>query len=183
MVAPSDKLAWQVRNILSAIDLCLKNELITPSLILIYSTIDIMAWLDREVSHEDVQRDDFIHWVETYLLSGSELSCRAIDLYAARCSLLHSNTAESALTRKGDATRIFYAWGIAQKQNLEKLIDSVDASSAKAIHIEALFSSLQIGVAKFLLSIENDPRHATLVYERSAKCFIIIPPIEIEPEK
>ncbi len=140
-----------------------------------------MAWFDREVSHEDVQRSDFIRWVETYLLSEADAPCTAIDIYAARCSMLHSNSAESALSRKGAATHIFYAWGTAQKQNLEKLIDSVDAYSAKAIHVEELFSSLQIGVAKFLLNIENDPCHAALVYERSAKCFIIIPPIEIEP--
>ncbi len=167
-----ENMELQILRLVSAIDLCLSKKFITPSLILIYSTIDIMAWLDQHEGHEDVQRDDFIRWADKYILPDSGLSSTAIDLYAARCSLLHSNTAESALTRKGDATRIMYAWGNAREEDLEGVIEFVGTYPARAIHVEKLFAALKAGIERFLLHIENDPTRDAVVRARAAKFFI-----------
>jgi len=89
-----------VKVLLKAIDTCLKNELQLPGLILLYTGIDSMAWLNRPKLQPDVRRNDFIYWVNRYLLPDSGLACEALDLYAARCALVHSYTSESSLTRQ-----------------------------------------------------------------------------------
>jgi len=73
-----------IDHLLTAIETCIANKFTLPALILMYSAIDTMAWLNRDEEHEDVTRSDFILWVETFLLPDSGLSCTAIDLYAAR---------------------------------------------------------------------------------------------------
>ncbi len=162
-----------------AIEGCLKTRLATPGLLLLYAGIDIMAWLNRPESHPDVRRSDFIGWADKYLLPGTGLACSAIDLYAARCSLLHSYTAESRLTREGDAKQIFYAWGVGRAEDLQGLIDYVGTHSAVAVHIEHLFDAFRLGVERFKEALSNDPDQANLVYKRADKFFSNIPPLSI----
>jgi len=143
---------------------------------LAYAMIDIMAWLDRDVKHKDVQQDDFIKWVETYLLPNSQLSCTAIDLYAARCSLLHSYSAESRLSRQGRASEIFYAWGVADEQDLQKLIDLEGSRDAKAVQVEELLVALKRGIEQFI----PNARHNQLVIDRADKFFSNMPSIQAD---
>jgi len=58
----------KAQELIDSIDLCYSCKLFTPSLILLYSAIDIMASLDRETSHDYVLRCDFLAWVDTYIL-------------------------------------------------------------------------------------------------------------------
>ena len=163
-------------HLLTAIETCIANKFTLPALILMYSAIDIMAWLNRDEEHEDVTRSDFILWAETFLLPDSGLSCTAIDLYAARCSLIHSYTAESRLSREGKASEIFYAWGNAQEQDLQKLIEWVNTRDAKAVHVEKLFAALKVGVGRFITFVQ----HAELVRARAEKFFTNMPPMKVE---
>ena len=66
-------LGMHISDLLSGIKLCYENELQTQSLILIYSTIDILAWLSLPEGCQKVKKDDFVHWAESYLLPGSGL--------------------------------------------------------------------------------------------------------------
>ena len=172
----SSTLETQAQHLLSSIDLCFKNQFITPSLMLTYATIDIMAWLDRDKCHQDVQRSDFIKWVEVYLLPNSQLSCSAIDLYAARCSLIHSYSAESKLSREGKASEIFYAWGTSEEQDLQQLIDLEGSRDAKAVQIEKLLTALRQGVEQFIANV----CHSQMVIDRTEKLFANMPGFKIE---
>lgn len=140
----------QIQKMLGAIQLCLDHRFEIPALTLIYSTIDIMAWLNRDENHADVDANDFVRWVETYLLPDSDLPCTAIDLYAARCSLVHSYTAESRLSRMGKASQIYYTWGSADERELQRIIDWVGTRQAKAIHVDKLFQRVSIGIQRFI---------------------------------
>jgi hypothetical protein len=158
-------------HLLAAIETCMKDKFTLPALILLYSTIDIMAWLNRSEEHPDVTRSDFIQWVDTFLLPDSDLSCTAIDLYAARCSLIHSYIAESKLSRESKASEIYYAWGSAQEQHLQALIEWVSAYDAKAVHVEKLLDALKIGISRFLASTQQ----SELIRTRAGKFFTNIP--------
>lgn len=171
-------LETQSKHLISAIDLCLEKDLIAPGLILTYSTMDIMAWLDREETHPDVQRDDFIRWVQTYMLPDSELSCTATDLYAARCSLLHSCSTESRLSREGGASQIFYSYGEAGEQDLQALIDWEAGTDAKAVHVDRLVSALKTGIDRFLSAADR----ASAVRERAVKMLSHMPPFKLITE-
>ncbi len=168
-----------INEMLSAIDICLKSEFFIPSLILIYSCIDIMAWLNRKKSHKDVKASDFIRWVEKYLLPDSGLNCKAIDLYAARCSLLHSytaesklsRTAESKLSRKGDVNKIFYAWGKERAKELEYVFDRIVNERIYIIEVHDFFDELKNAIEKFLEFILKDPELIKIIEFRAQKFF------------
>lgn len=165
----------RVTHLFSAIENCMDEKYKLPALILIYSTMDTMAWLNRDETHYDVTRSDFLSWVETFLLPDSGLSCLSIDLYAARCSMLHSYSAESKLSREGKASQIFYAWGNANEKELQRLIDTANTHNAKAIHIDRLYMALKVAVQRFLGATKN----AELIKDRADKFFTDILPTHL----
>lgn len=77
----------------SGIEACIEKNLTLPSLILIYSAIDTAGWLDSD--ERDATRRSFTDWVDRYLLSVRPLRCSSMDLYAARCGVFHTLTADS----------------------------------------------------------------------------------------
>jgi hypothetical protein len=154
----------------AGIEVCIEKELNAPALILIYSAIDTIGWLD---SVDDfATRTSFINWVNTYLLKAKTLKCSAIDLYSARCGLLHTFTAESRLSSEKKALRIFYAWGTGSVQYLQRLIDSSHKSSEYvAVHVNDLYKGWQLGVKNFIEDLEKDHERKSRVYKKAAKFF------------
>ena len=96
-------LLHNIANHLRAIHLCLDNHLRMPALILIYSGIDIMAALSRPAAAEKVVRADYIAWAERYMRCQERLGVSGIELYAARCGVVHTATADSQLSNEGKA--------------------------------------------------------------------------------
>jgi hypothetical protein len=143
------ELREKLDSLLDAVELLLSNKLHGPSLILIYSTIDVLAWLGRHETHPDVTRKDFITWAQTYLLPLPESKITATNLYSARCSVLHSYSVESRLSREQEAVEIFYAWGSATSSDLQRIIDST-GRNAIALQTENLVEALRRGIDKFL---------------------------------
>ena len=109
----------KLSELTKSIEICLDAKLQMPALILMYCTIDILSSLNRPKDKEDSDRKEFISWVARYLLPKTNLNCKAKDLYAARCGLVHTYTPESQLNRHRKAKKIFYAWG-AQIRNISK---------------------------------------------------------------
>lgn len=160
-----------VEDLLAAIYICLKKELILPSLILIYSGIDIMASLSRPESHNFVKGENFINWTDKYLIPKSNLSCKGIDIYAARCGIVHSYTAEAKLTRKGLAKKLFYSYGKADSKKLQKRLEQLNITEAIAIDVNSLFVAFCNAIERFGNSLLSDKDFAKLVYTRARKFF------------
>lgn len=165
-----------VNQLLNTIDSNFQSKAILPSLILVYSCMDIMAWLGRSESHQDSTRSDFKDWVRTYLLPSSSLGCKVNDLYAARCSIIHSYTSESTLSREGQAKKIFYTSGLASSKVLQKGIDnSIEKGNAIVVHIDTLINALKTAIERFNEGLSKNSSLATLVYNRAKKFYIYIP--------
>ena len=99
----------QVENLLRAIRLSRDQGLLIPALMLIYSTIDGMAWCVRANSNGNVTEADFENWVETYMFQGSSAGVlKAVDLYGARCSMLHGQVSESKKSKNAVAREVHY---------------------------------------------------------------------------
>lgn len=175
-----DFLKNKLDEMIKAADICFEAKLRTQALILIYCTIDILAWLTRPTSQPDVQRKDFISWVEKYILPNTSLTCNAIDLYAARCALVHSYISESKLSREGKAKQIFYVWGNADEEHLQKLIDAEGSYNAVSIHIDKLYDGLKKGIVEYINLLFGDSQQAQIVYERAKKFFSDIPRKQLE---
>ena len=164
-----------INDLLQSIDLCFRNQFLLSGLTLLYSTLDIMAWLSQPQSQTDVQRDDFIRWVDKYLLPNTRLSCNVIDLYAARCSIVHSYSAESKLSRNGVARPICYTSGNKDPKRLQDDLNSVEYN-AVVIHIDTLFNALKNSIDDFRKDINSNIELAERVFGRSETKFYSILP-------
>ena len=150
--------------VFKAIDDCIEKHRTLPALILIYATIDIVASLQRQEG--EGTRSSFVRWAESYLTPAAELDCSGIDLYAARCGILHTLTTEADLVHKGEAKRVVYAWGTAAAPKLQEASRLLGYDQV-VVHVAILRDSLRGAVARFLEDLERHP-HLRVEAERAA---------------
>lgn len=156
--------------------MCLEKRFITPALVLIYSGIDTLAWLDRRHDQPDVTGSDFIRWIDTYMLPDDRIHCTSADLYGARCGLVHSFSPLSSRSRSGLAREIYYSWGTARKQDLELSIDSEFGKDQKvAMHVDFLIEAFRDAIQAFYVALEGNPEWQSVVMDRAGKWFIHMP--------
>ena len=130
-----------------------------------------MAWLNRKKKHPYVGRSDFIRWTKDFLLPNSRLRCKAIDLFAARCSIVHSSTAESRLSRDGKADKIFYAWGVERARELQLFFDMRASEVIHVVEINQLFDAFRKGIQRFIDFVLQDQEKIKLIKHRAEKLF------------
>jgi hypothetical protein len=159
-----------VQQLILAIDLCLEKGLTAPVLALVHVGIDTMAWLGLPDDQHDVTGEDFMQWVDTYLLPESGISCSALDLYSARCGVLHSMTGESRAIRRRTAKRLFYAWGNRNAEDLQRMVDLLDEPIV-AVQMETLVSAFRTAIDRFVAANERDRGLRERVGARMGKVF------------
>lgn len=165
------KLYTNMMQLGAGIEACLEKRLITPALILLYSAIDITSWLASDNPNASV-RDCFTSWVKDYMLPSKPLECSALELYAARCGLVHTLTPDSRLVEQGGVRRIGYAWGTAKSNDLQRLINSTNWSDKLvSVQVEELYEAWRLGLLAFTKELQENSQRATAVYERANKFF------------
>ncbi|WP_192943710.1 hypothetical protein [Vibrio diabolicus] len=140
-------------EIFTAIELCLEKNMMMPSLSLIYTTIDTLAWIafgDLAVGKR------YKKWINTYMCHDGSLDANADDFYAARCAILHTLTPNSDLSEKKKARVVMYAWGDADVDFLRKQIELVGSKGYVAVHMNDLWSAFKNGVLSFMKEFSND---------------------------
>ena len=144
---------------------CIDQKLLMPSLILIYTLIDSLAWASSDKSTGSV-RSHFEGWVTKWLLSF--LPCTATELYAARCGILHTLTSKADLTAGGKVREIAYAWGTAKSEDLQATINHFENMPVVAVHVETLFQAVRLAMADMLEKSDSDPSLAKCLNEAAA---------------
>jgi hypothetical protein len=147
--------------------------------ILLYSSIDIMASLDRNPAKIDVDAVEFEGWIERYMLvgDGAKLPCTAKDLYAARCAILHTMTLESKKSRENKARLIFLAYKPADIVAFQEALDRAELNGQKgvAVYWDELGSAFSVAIMRFSKAIESDSVKAKQVYQRAGKIPVFLP--------
>jgi hypothetical protein len=147
-------------SLLESIEDCLQRTRILPCLTLVYAGIDVIASLEKRDGERT--KAAFVRWVDGYLLKAKPLPCTALDLYAARCGVLHTFTGESDLLRKGKVRRILYAWGTAEAADLTEASRGIGRLDV-AIHVRDLIDAFRTGLADYLDDVSKHPaRQRTL---------------------
>jgi len=123
-------------QLLVSIEDCRSRQHILPCLVLLYSGIDVMASLER--AGPDVEKKDFQRSVTSYLLAGHSFDCTADDLYAARCGIVHTFSAESRLSRDRKAKPVVYAWGDGKVESLMKVSTDIMREKYRFVHLDEL---------------------------------------------
>lgn len=149
----------------AAIELCIDNKLIMPALVLLYSGIDVVGSLERKPDMGT--KASFIQWVDTYMLKAKPLGCSAVDLYGARCGLLHTMAAESDLSRSGKARQVIYAWGSAKSEDLNTAGRLLDRTDDVSVHVNELFDAFKHGLIYYFNEVDADEARRTLILKNA----------------
>jgi hypothetical protein len=154
----------------TGIKACADKKLQLPALMLAYTAIDICGWLACTDAEGSV-RKNFIQWTEKYLLPARQLPCTSLDLYSARCGLLHSYTPESRLVSEGAAKRIYYAWGNANAADLQRAIEHEGRTDLVAIHVSDFLEAFGLGLAAYFADLDSNPALAAAFDSKAAVAF------------
>jgi len=164
-----DQLIENIGHIQRSIALLHNHGFNIPLLILAYSLIDILSWLDRSDDHDDVSRTDFLSWADLYIKPEDNFGCSSLDLYGARCSIVHSYSSESKLSRDRETNRIFYLWGNAKEEILAIAIKERELSDKVIIiRIETFIKTINHGINEFI----DNKGDNELVLQRASKFFM-----------
>lgn len=153
-------------------NLKLKHEL--PALTLMYSLIDALSWLSSTSNNTKI-RDRFTLWVDKYLLKGGNLECSALDLYAARCAIIHTLTSDSNLSENGYAKRAIYTTDYSNKKHLEN--KKIDFDRFVIININLLFRELGSGILNFAKHVDTNKTVQKQVIAKAKKYYFLLPKI------
>jgi hypothetical protein len=166
----ANELSRTLLPLVQGIQVLFKEGLLGPALVLLYSTIDTMAWLSRPVNSQKTDRNDFIRWVDEYILPNDSIPCTALELYKARCGVVHSHTTE--FEGSTSLSQLFYVpkenWdeinGLTKRRradfpNPNLKISLIDQN-------ELLLRTIQ-GIISFIEKTSSDPYMSSVVLDRS----------------
>lgn len=140
------------------------------TLILLYTGIDAMAHLTMPAGKDKVTRADFVAWVEKYLqFRGADknptLTLPGIELYAARCALLHTYSSEADLHKEGKVKRqIGYG-----DEFLPEVAEKAEIKHLVMVSIRGLVDAFARGIAATLQDIKSNEPRSKLFSERLDK--------------
>jgi hypothetical protein len=165
-----ESLIAHIESLAGAVNLCMSQGYVLPTLLLIYASIDMLASLVRAEDQADVSREDYVRWVDKYLIPAGKLPCTALEIYGARCGLLHSYGADSRLNREGKVRLIAYARG-AYSGPTE--IATSAGESLVVVHVSDLFGGWHRGAEAFLKDLAEDSVLAERAYRRAGRLYSV----------
>ena len=98
-----------IGNLIEEIKRCEAAGATMSAVAMAYICIDTMAFLGMPEDKEIQSSKEFVDWVDTYLKGHADqpYQYRGIDVYAARCSVLHTFGSEAALHRANPDIKLF----------------------------------------------------------------------------
>jgi hypothetical protein len=142
-----------VMNLLHEIARCQNADANVAAVAMVYVCIDTMAFLAMPAGQMTQGKTDFISWVDNYLKAdpSQPYQYRGIDVYAARCSLLHAFSAETEAHRKDLSVRLF---GCAD--NGPHAFNSAESTRLVIISVAVLIHDLSKAMERFLSAWKTD---------------------------
>jgi hypothetical protein len=144
-----------------------------PALALVYTIIDVLGSLERKEG--EGTRKAFVRWVQAHLLPDELLPCTALDLYAARCGVLHSLTPDADLVTKGEARRLAYAWGKGSAADLGEIARRLKRKDVVAIHVGDFIDAVDTAFKSYLRELGGNEERLKVALKRSSKWFANLP--------
>ncbi|CAG1065988.1 hypothetical protein BAC1_01585 [uncultured bacterium] len=140
-------------SILKDIIDCLKNDKLTVAMMLTYCAMDAMAFLALPKGQDFVEKKNFMAWIRRYMKADASqpYQYQPIDVYSARCGLIHNYGAESALSKCGKSKIFIYSYG--RKNHIFK---PTVKPNIVIISVDTFISDFLTAVNRFLVDIEKD---------------------------
>jgi hypothetical protein len=155
MTNPDFEKVWRGRRgMRSGIKACERAKCVVSTLTLVYSAIDALAALIRESQTARATRNEFLGWVNSYLLPELNIDLTAMDIYGARCGVVHTYAPTSDLSRDGRAKLVVYKWRKGHRPDDPVLAER--ARAATVVELEDLIEALDRAVERFERQIDAD---------------------------
>jgi hypothetical protein len=162
---------------LRGIEVALEAQCLVSGVALIFAAIDSLAALTRPIGCPRTNRGVFIKWCETYLRPQDSVGCTALDLYAARCGVLHTYSADSDLGQSGEARRLIYRWRTGPEADAALPLPN----GVIVVEVEALNTAFREAARQFLVDSEMDRETRATVQQHlpSLLCYAPWPTLEV----
>jgi phage gp37-like protein len=151
-----DDAVSKVRNqnvaLFAEADSHLKSRVFLPGLIIMYSAVDGLAWLGSPDGPGRGQIGaNFQDWVRRYVLvHGEHMTTR--DFWAARCAVLHTQTADSDLSEAQKARVIWY-----RLPNEQATVQAFAATMPLIVNPRNLVEKARRGMETWLEDVKRTP--------------------------
>lgn len=143
--------------------------ILAGSIILTLSAIDAMAFLAMPLNQKEVHIKDYISWIEEYMKTDSlqQYQYRGIDLYGARCGIVHRYGVDSRLSEDGKC-RIF-----SYHNGSEHIYNPIVDKDLVLISISRITNDFFKAVVNFLQDIKIDDKLKSRVDSRILRLFLV----------
>jgi hypothetical protein len=173
-----DLLLQTLTTLTEAMAGCLARGQQLATLVLLYSGVDAIASVEAK-PNESVKAY-FTRWVDSYLLPTKLVNCTALELYSARCGIVHTLRPDSNLSRNGQARSVYYAWG----NQSAALLDGFIAQSKKqnliiTVHVDCLLDAFRIGIRKWVDDASADHLRLKAVEAQRSRWLVNFQPTKV----
>ena len=151
-----------------AAELCRQRALDVPMLVLIYTAMDTLAWALYADKNQSV-RERFVALCDNYIIPSSDILCTGLELYSARCSILHTLGWESELSKAGKARSVFYSFGTDKPTLAQAVLELTNPGKFVSLRPDELLVSLKTVVAKIATLASTDDELAARLSEAAGK--------------
>jgi hypothetical protein len=141
------------KGIRRGIELTIEHKCLSSAVVLILSGIDAMAYLAMPEVKQDVTQSDFVGWAEQYIRFPGREQLTGLDLYGARCAMLHSFGAQSKLSRAGKCRVILW-----MNHAIPPVLSKPELPGYVMVAVDALRDALFTGMDRFLIDVFKDPK-------------------------
>jgi hypothetical protein len=134
-----------------------------------FSAIDAMAFLGMPLTQKEVHRQDFIAWVDKYMTTDSSQSYqyKGIDLYGARCGIVHRYAVDSRLSEQGQCKIFSYHNGS------EHIYKPAIDKNLVLISIPRITNDFFRAAQKFIVDMKGDVDLKSRVDSRILRLFMV----------
>ena len=164
---------WGRHGIKPSVDMLLKGGFQLPTLIVLYSGMDAIASVSRPADAPEAGRH-FIRWCDQYLSVPAPVPLRGVDIYAARCAVIHSFSASSSLSERGKARLLGYRSGPGASEVWDN-IDTTMADRIVIVEIERLADAFFDAVARCIPDLYSTTARAELTDRRLRSLLAFLP--------
>lgn len=170
-----DEIEKRYDDVLKSIKVCKDKEFKESVLILMYSMIDALSWLnssEKEITNRNVKLD-FINFCEKYIIDELSQNIMGEELYNARCAIVHTLSARSKNNKKNSSRYICYSNNDDAVDEGNGLIETLQ-EDAVCVNIIELLAVLVKAKTNFFFDINNDEEKKKIVISKSDEYYSIM---------
>ncbi len=167
-----------IAGLVSEIKRCEAAGATASAVAMSFICIDTLAFLSLPAARDKQGRADFVAWVDTYL-KGHEnqpYQYHGLDVYGARCAVLHAFSSEVDFHQQNPETKIF-----GYHDGGEHQFDAAQNDKLVLIGTASFVNDVILGVQAFCEACKGDPDLRTRVEARLPKVLATFPVMPENP--